>query len=345
MRLLLGAVFIFSGFVKSADPVGTSVFVEKYLATYGMEWLVSASLYIAVALGVVELVLGVMLVLRLMLSYALLATTIFLSLFTLITLLSATLLPIGDCGCFGDAVQLTPWQTFLKNVVMLPMAIYLYRGSVAVVPTLRSFMVLAGVVIVALWVNVYAIRHLPLIDFMPYKVGLDLHSAVTRERAQEQAAVRNMLVFQDKTTGERCVFDATDVSCWEDEDLEYVDAYTVSDALPDMTFSDFMLFDKHGRECGLELLQREGVYAWLFVRDFDALYGERIDAVDRLRAQYADEHIVVVVSSDSCAIEQLLGMACYTMDAMTMRSVLRSDVGVVIIDNGVILDKRSFRDM
>ena len=168
---MLGALFVFSGFVKSADPVGTSVFVEKYLATYSMEWLLPASLYIAVALGVVEMVLGAMLVLRLMLRRALFLTTLFLAIFTVVTLLSATLLPIGDCGCFGDAVKLTPWQTFLKNVVMLPVAVWLYRGSDKGLIVRRDAVWLSALFVVAIAINVYAIRHLPLIDFMPYKVN------------------------------------------------------------------------------------------------------------------------------------------------------------------------------
>lgn len=342
---MLGAIFLFSGFVKSADPVGTSVFVEKYLATYHMEWLLPTSLYIAVALGVVEMVLGAMLILRLMLRRALLITTIFLAIFTLITLLSATLLPIGDCGCFGDAVKLTPWQTFLKNVVMLPVAVWLYRGCEAQ-PIVRRDIVWLGVLVVAaVGINVYAVRHLPLIDFMPYKVGLDLRSAVDAERRAEAESVRNVLLFRDKTTGEMREFDDTDTACWMDDNLEYVDAYVRHEAQAVMQFSDFRIYDARSEECSMELLQRDGRYAWLLIRDYDALNSDSMRAIERLRMAYPDTYIIVIAANDRLAVEMLLGIPCYEMDAMTMRSMMRAEVGVVVIDSGVIIDKRSFRDI
>ena len=345
LRLMLGALFVFSGFVKSADPVGTSVFVEKYLATYSMEWLLPASLYIAVALGVVEMVLGAMLVLRLMLRRALFLTTLFLAIFTVVTLLSATLLPIGDCGCFGDAVKLTPWQTFLKNVVMLPVAVWLYRGSDKGLIVRRDAVWLSALFVVAIAINVYAIRHLPLIDFMPYKVGLDLRSAVDAERHAEAESVRNILVFRDKATGERREFKDTDTACWMDENLEYEDAYVRHESHVEMQFSDLRIYDAQGQECSMELLQRNGRYAWLLVRGVDMLYGDRLRAVERLRMAYPDTYIIVIAAADRLAVEELLSMTCYEMDAMTMRSMMRAEVGVVVIDDGVIIDKRSFRDI
>lgn len=345
LRLLLGVVFIFSGFVKSADPVGTSIFVEKYLATYSMEWLMPLSLHVAVALGVVELALGVMLVLKKMLRYVLLATILILTLFTILTLLNATILPIGDCGCFGDAVKLTPWQTLLKNVVMLPAALWLYRKTMPRKVVKGDIVALVAAALVALGINIYAIRHLPLIDFMPYKVGLDLGSAVAAERTTERESVRSVLIFRNVSTGEICEFAGDDVDCWMDDDLEYVDARVQSESVPRMTFSDFRIFNAEGVECGLELLQMKGRYAWLFIRGAEELYGGRMCAIEYLREQYPDEYIVAVTSDAQDDVERLIGMPCYAMDAMTMRSVMRADVGVVIIEDGVIIDKRSFRDI
>jgi uncharacterized membrane protein YphA (DoxX/SURF4 family) len=96
LRWLLGGVFLFSGLVKCVDPVGTSIFVDKYLATYSLEAMLHLSLPLAVLLATVEVMLGIMLIVGVLRKYVVVATTIFLSLFTLITLLSATLLPIGD---------------------------------------------------------------------------------------------------------------------------------------------------------------------------------------------------------------------------------------------------------
>ena len=219
LRWLLGGVFIFSGLVKCVDPVGTSVFVDKYLATYSLEALLPLSLGIAVALAVVEVAMGILLVIGVLRRYISLAATLFLLLFTIITLLSATVLPIGDCGCFGDAVKLTPWQTFLKNIVLLPMAIVVWRNSEAEqLKWRRVAIVMMVVVALPLAINLYSLRYLPLVDFMPYKLAVDLRSEVQRERDSE--SVRSILIFENSATGEVVEFPAEDTSCWADPNLE-----------------------------------------------------------------------------------------------------------------------------
>ena len=154
LRWLLGGVFIFSGLVKCVDPVGTSVVVDKYLATYSLEALLPMSLTIAISLAVVEVAMGMLLVIGVLKRYVAGAVTIFLLLFTVITLLNATLLPIGDCGCFGDAVKLTPWQTFLKNLALLPMAVAVWRNSEAAKPKWRGVAIAAAVVVLFALPNV-----------------------------------------------------------------------------------------------------------------------------------------------------------------------------------------------
>lgn len=217
-RWAVGGTFIFSGLVKSVDPVGTSIFVDEYLAAYSLEGLGSLSLAAAVVLGAAELSVGVMLCLRLMTRAASASASAMLAVFTVVTLLSATVLPVGDCGCFGDALSLSPWATFFKNVVLLPLAVWTYmrhrRDTLSSVSRLRA-VAAAATVVAALGINAYALSHLPLIDFMPYKVGVDLASGVRRERAEAQAARRTVLVCRNETTGERREFDADD-SGWYD---------------------------------------------------------------------------------------------------------------------------------
>ncbi|MBQ5594417.1 MAG: DoxX family protein, partial [Alistipes sp.] len=117
VRWALGALFIFSGAVKCVDPVGTSIFVDKYLATYSMEWLMPISESLAVGLSVFEFTLGALLISGVWRRFTALTAVVVLLLFSVITLLNATVLPIGDCGCFGDAVKLSPWATFFKNII------------------------------------------------------------------------------------------------------------------------------------------------------------------------------------------------------------------------------------
>lgn len=341
---LLGALFVSSGVFKSVDPVGSSIFVEKYLATYGLDALLPAALAIAIVLAVVEMALGIMLIADVLRRPVALVTSCFLALFTVVTLLSATVLPIGDCGCFGDAIKLTPWQTFLKNVVMLPMAVALWWYSERRETTWRYVVVVSALaVIIPLGVNLYSLRYLPIVDFLPYKEGVNLREEVAAER--ESATVRSILIFNNTTTGETVEYPADATECWLNPDLEYVDARTETMAVNRGAFADFAIYDSEGVECSMELLNHSGRVAWLCVNDAEALAGSRLEGVEALFDAYPSEAIVVVTSSDPEQLATTLDHAVYTIDAMTMRSIMRAKVGVVVLNDGVIEAKLDVRDI
>lgn len=340
-RWLLGALFLFSGFVKSVDTVGTSIFVEKYLATYSVEWLMPASVVLAVVLGVAEMALGVMLILRIAPRQVAAATTLILLFFTLLTLLSATLLPLGECGCFGDAVKLTPWGTVLKNVVALAVAVVLWRNTAPQPLGRRDVVITIIALLIPLIINIYVLRHLPLIDFLPYKVSTALRDKVLAER-QRTGEGCEVLVCRHPDSGEIREFDARGDEWYE---WDVVDVRTVAPAADDMLYNDFRLYDRSGVECSEELLLREGVVAWLCIRDVEQLDDDHFAAVERLKSAYPSERIVALTAGDVEALAQRVGIECYAVDAMTLRSMLRAEVGVIILDDGVIVDKRAYGDI
>ena len=336
LRWVLGSVFIFSGVVKCIDPVGTSVFVEKYLATYSLEALLPAALPIAIALAVAEFTLGQMLLSGRAHRLTAIATTLFMAVFTLVTLLSATVLPIGDCGCFGDAVKLTPWQTFTKNVVLLPMAICLWRGAKAERFNLLSLVV---AVVLSLGINLYALRRGPIVDFMPYDEGVNLREAVLRDRRalEEQRAVQ--LVFRRATTGEELTFNADDATPWTDDDLEYVGTRQNDDiSAAKFPFAEFAISNAVGEDVTLDVLGRKSV-TLLTIYDVEALERHLDDAL-----RVMGDFVMVVTSASMQRVNELLGTECYSIDAMTLRSVLRSRVGIVELSEGTIQRKCDVRD-
>jgi hypothetical protein len=302
------------------------------------------SLGIAIALAVVEMALGILLIIGVLRKQVSLVTSFFLLLFTIITLLSATVLPIGDCGCFGDAVKLTPWQTFFKNIVLLPMALFLWRNSEAEQPKWRRVAIIMMVVVaLPLAINLYSLRYLPLVDFMPYKLGVDLRHEVQKERENE--SVRSILIFENTATGEVVEFHAEDTSCWADPNLEYVDARTESISVVAGEFSDFRLHNREGENVTLDMLNKPGRVAWLCVNDTNALTGLRLMYAERLLEAYPPQAVVAVTTSNTAYVSKLLKSDVYTMDAMTLRSVMRADVGVVIIKDGVVEFKADIRDI
>ena len=343
LRWLLGALFLFSGATKSIDPVGTSIFVEKYLSTYALEGLLPAALAIGVALAVVEFTVGAMLVGGVMQRRTSLLALVMVALFSVVTLLSATVLPIGDCGCFGEVVSLTPWGTFVKNVVLLPIAYVVWRGAERRQMKLGDAAIVVVAIALSLGVNLYAMRHQPLVDLMPYKVGTDLREAVARERMNDD--VRSILRFRNSVTGEVEEFSADATECWMREELEYVDTRTISDATKDAKYADFRLYDADGENVSSELLARSGRVVWLTIYSVDGLKPSHLDAICRLREAYPMSSIFVLTADNNLDIEELGDDTIYNIDAMTLRSINRSTVGVVVLNDGVVEYKADIRDI
>lgn len=342
VRWALGALFIFSGVVKCVDPIGTSIFVDKYLATYSMGWLMPISESLAVGLSVFEFTLGVLLVSDVWRRFTALITVVVLLLFSVVTLLSATILPIGDCGCFGDALKLSPWATFLKNIVMLPFAIALWRISDRCHSVkLRDFIIFAVAISLPLLVNIYALKHLPLVDFLPYKVGTNIREAI----AKEQSATRQVLRFRHTTTGEVVEFDAMDTSCWTDSNLEFVESAMVTEEGVEFQYGDFHLYNIYGEDVTSAILNHSGRIALLCVNDATNIDASTIQGIAKLYNAYPAETIYIL-SSETLDVEELSLQSTHLyIDAMTLRSILRADVGVVILSDGVVEFKSAIKDI
>lgn len=338
-RWTLGAVFSFSGIVKCVDPVGTSLFVEKYLATFALEVFLPLALPIAVVLSVVEFALGQLLLLGKPHRITAVVIIVIMSLFTVVTLLNATILPIGDCGCFGDAVRLTPMQTLLKNIILLPLSVLMLRDSKR---GRFNYLGAATTVVIALGVCFYALRYQPIIDFMPYGEGVDLRSEIVRERELEKEQTTTHLVFST-ADGTELLFPATDVECWLRDDIAFVESRTESTITEPLPFAEFIISNAQGDDVTLDVISENSDVTLLCIRSAESLRGARLSAVRELLNGHNE---VVVISSDSPSrIREALGIEPYSLDAMTLRSLIRSSVGVVRLERGVIVLKSDIRDL
>lgn len=340
-RWALGALFIFSGAVKSVDPIGTSIFVDKYLATYSMEWLLPMSEVIAVGLSVMEFALGVLLILGVWRRVVVTITTIVLLIFSVLTLLSATVLPIGDCGCFGDALKLSPWATFLKNIILLPIAIALLKWSDEPQQIKTKYVVVLCLALLApSLINLYALSHLPLVDFLPYKVGTNLREEI----AKEQEAVQSVLRFRSILTDEIIEFDATDTSCWADEELEFVESALVVKDGRELNYSDFHLYSDNV-DVTDEIIATPGRIVLLCVNNKSAIDASAKEVIAKIGSNYPKQALYIVSSDELAPQELSLEASSLYIDAMTLRSIIRADVGVVILKDGIVEFKANIKNL
>ena len=333
-RLILACTFILSGFTKVIDPWGTAMKVNEYLSIYGVESLQPASMAFSIWLCGAELMMGCMLLFKVRIRLISIFAVLSMLFFTALTLLSATLIPVEDCGCFGEALKLTPWQTFFKNLALLPMAFVVwwrYRPD-------------------KMYLGYYCYRHLPLIDFLPYKVGVNIWEGM-HAPAVEPGETETVLVYRNLETGKLHEFSLEDTA-WQDAGKwEWVDTRTTEE-MPAIRplMSEFALRDAEG-DATEEILTAPGRVYMLCVTSFDRLpraCAKRFAALIR-RAQSEGARVVCLTP------QPLYGVAyhdfgsgevrCYNIDASTMKTMLRANNGMVLLEEGVIRAKKNCRDI
>ena len=183
-RIIVGVLFIISGLIKLNDPVGFSFKLKDYFAPEVLDlgFLVPYALLIAIFVVIFEVLLGVALLLGYLKKFTLWALLLMIVFFTFLTFYSAYFNKVTDCGCFGDAIKLTPWESFTKDIVLLILILILFVGRKYIQPFftkgIRSILIFASFVF-CLGITYYVLLHLPIIDFRPYKIGANIKEGMT----------------------------------------------------------------------------------------------------------------------------------------------------------------------
>lgn len=345
-RVLFAITFIVSGFFKAIDPWGTILNANSYLAAYNIsapEWLVAVfSIWLCGA----ELMMGCMLLFKVRIRLISIFSVLSMVFFTVLTFLSATFIPVEDCGCFGELIKLTPWQTFAKNLVLLPMAIcfwYRYRPDRIFAFSKLEFFLMCLFFTMAMSVGTYSYFHLPLVDMLPYKVGVNI--AEEMDKAHEQQNTEEVvLVYRNRRNGRLREFSMEDKEWHNEERWEWVETRVESNAADvEPLILEFYISNTEGDKTA-ELLATPEKLFMLCMRDavgVDAAVKARFEAVER----YAEANGGRVVYLTPEHLSENSPENYYNMDAKTMKTMLRADYGLVELEQGVIVGKYNFRDI
>ncbi len=342
--LILGGIFTLSGVLKIADPWGGAAKIEEYLSIYSLEWLAPVSMWIAVVLSACEMAMGLLLILRVYLKPLSTIYLCALSLFTIITLLSATTHPIGDCGCFGEVIKLTPWQTFSKNVVLLLISVVLFIDSRSrdFKINLRDNITLAIVSVLSLSFAIYVTQSMPLIDATPYRIGVNLYDELYGQPSEQIA--QPTLIYRNIETGKLHEFDLSD-SEWHDSSLwEWVE--TRSDIPSEGSdIVDFALFNSDQIDITRSVVEADIPTTIFIVKGVDKL-SQRCQSwinreIERGSVNGSKSYIInprgIALSGQASQTETL------SLDYTTLKTLLRPSVGSVTIVDGVITEKKRCR--
>ena len=299
-RLVLAVVFIVSGFTKVIDPWGTSIKINEYLTIYGFDYLIPASMVFSIWLCGAEMMMGCMLLCKVRIRLVSIFALVSMLFFTILTFLSATFIPVEDCGCFGEAIKLSPWETFFKNLALLPMAavVWAYYRNDKILAFRRSEVALTVFFfLLTMGLGFYCYCHLPLIDFLPYKIGVNIREEMhASSAAGPEGELQTVLVYRNRMTGEEREF-ALDDTEWQDDTVwEWVDTKILGE-VPEMNpmIEEFAL--RNGAEDVTDrVLATPGRLYLICVTRFDCIGRRCEDRLERLveRALQEGAHVVCI---------------------------------------------------
>lgn len=344
-RLLLAATFIFSGFVKANDPLGTVYKLEDYV--HAMAWFTLPDTFLlgcAVILAFFEFTLGVYVLFGIKRKATSGIMLAFMVVMTLLTVYIAIANPVEDCGCFGDVLILSNGATLAKNIVLLGAAVLIRRyyrlqknflGSAA--KWLVAFVSLCSIIGYA----VYCIICLPVLDFRPYKVGTNLREAVTSASGEEKFDVK-IVYEKDGETMELSADDEDPDSTWT-----YVETRRTPIVAQDLATADFYVADADGEDITEDILYADGYTLLLIIPNLMNADEGCVDKVNGLY-DYAHEHgwafYCLTSSSDEEAQtywEEHTGAEygyCIAEERM-LKTVVRGQPGLVLLHDGIIQKK------
>ncbi len=339
LRILVGGLFIFSGLIKVNDPVGTAIKLEEYFDVFSNDiagffaYFKPFALQIGVVLVVAEVVLGVMLILGVKLKQTVWALGLMILFFTFLTFYSAYFNKVTDCGCFGDAIKLTPWESFYKDIILLIMISFLFffrKDLSEETPRwagISAVLVLVGSLGIAVW----AIRNLPFIDFRAYKNGVSIPTNM-------QPSAQLEYTYVMKKGGETFTFDQYPT----DGSYEFVEMVLKNpEALPKI--SDFAAWNSDGDQseflfAGNKVIILSSNMAKMSEANLDRLTelvksmeGAPVDVV--FMAAATQEEIDAFLSKQNWSV---IGLQA---DATVVKTIMRANPGVMVLRDGVVMEK------
>lgn len=336
LRVILGLVFVFSGFVKLTDPWGLALKLNEYFQVMGFEFLSFAKLPLSMFISSIELTVGACLVVGISRRAMSFVAMVFMALFTLLALYSYLYSPVSDCGCFGEFIKLTNLQTLIKNLILLPLSVVAWYFTPKL--SLRKENIAVGVIFaMSMLFGGWSYLHLPVIDLLPYKVGADLNQKGADFTLDSEG--QTVLIYKNIETGDIHEFTLSDTTWYNDALWEFVDSRVPEIKISKNSAADFALFDEHGDITDRILNQR--VYL-ICVSDLSSVSERCVeDASNKALKEGFIPYIVTPSGMPEGGVFVLNGnqLQVLNIDATTLKTMIRAVNGVVVIDNGVVSDK------
>jgi hypothetical protein len=339
VRILVGVLFVFSGLIKVNDPYGTAIKLEEYFELFAQDfaaffhYFAPHALVFSVLFSVMEVVLGIALLIKFRMVLTVWFLLLLILFFSFLTFYSAYFDKVNDCGCFGDAIPLTPWQSFGKDAVLMVLVGYLFvrRKAFSPLVSARFADLVTGIsALVLIGMAWYSIEHLPYIDFRPYKKGANISANM-----QPGEPLRYAYIMEKNGKTERLEQYPSDTS------YRFIEMILLNpDAQPKIT--DYSVWNDEGDFTEASF---EGVKLMIVFHDVEKARLKNLPRVQELMADAADRYEVwVLTSNDEATYENFrheyqVAAPYFYADGEVLKAMIRANPGIVLMRDGTVLGK------
>jgi len=388
LAILVGALFIFSGFVKGVDPLGFSYKLDEYFDVFAdatksigwisalMIWFKSISLFLATFMIVLEMALGWMLIFGIRMRLTSWLMLLLILFFTFLTYYSWYTEKITDCGCFGDAIKLTPAETFYKDVVLtlLIVIIFIYHKEITPIfgKTGSDMMMVLGLGL-SIYLPVYCLRHLPIIDFRPYKIGNNIREEMSLPPGSRADQYVSILNYKDKSNGQVgsyvMVTQGEDQQPWFQErgfkalpwqDSVWMSNHEFVDSKSELVepgekpkITDFKVWDDKNNDLTAAVLDDPKSYHfWVVAYDMNHANQQSFEKLNALAAASEKNNIQFVALTatpyselDPIRHELNAAFPFYYADGTVLKTIVRANPGLVLLKGPVVVAMWHYNDL
>ena len=361
-RVVVGLLFIFSGLIKANDPMGFGYKLQEYFEVFHISFLHNYATGLAIFLCTLEIILGALLLLGLWsvrVAWGLLLIIIF---FTFLTFYSAFFEVVTSCGCFGDAIPLTPWQSFSKDLVLLAMILLIFKRKDQIQPLIKKEpaqkFIAVLVVVASLGFGLYTTNFLPVLDFLPYKVGNNIPQLMIVPPGAPQDEYEITYTLKNKQSSETQKMTDKEylkTEIWKDKNWEIVgepESKLIKKGF-DLKIKDLKITDSQGTDYNAELLENPFYNLVIVAYDLSKADQQAIGDLNALAINAAENFNIrtVFLTSNSVQDAELfskknqLVMEVFFADAIPLKSMVRSNPGLILLKGGTVVNKWHYNNL
>jgi len=350
-RIFVGILFIISGMIKANDAVGFSYKLQEYFDVFGMPFMKPAALFLAMLICIFEVVCGITTLSGTWPKFTSWSLMLMIVFFTFLTFYSAWFNKVTDCGCFGDALKLTPWQSFTKDVVLLVFItpIFIFRNKTQSLLSTKGDRILIALSALAVtWFTLHCYNHLPLKDFRPYAIGKNISEGM--QLPPGAITDSTVMVFIYEKDGKKSEFSPAQIADL-DSTYKFVDRIDKLVRKGDKPpIHDFNISNDDG-DITEEVLNHEGYYFLLVCYDIKKADAAAMPDITAFAAECEKNKIpfIGLSASDPAVVEKFrhehqAAFPFYMTDETTLKTMIRSNPGLMLLRKGTVTDMWHYND-